>query len=400
MNRDSNSHYMIVAGMILLYLLPILVLSGYSATMLPLAKSWRLLMFALVLSIFGSLIMYWLLQRWEERLLPSPVPQETAPLFEKPKEVIQQEAVIDVSKSLLEEELENLKLHFQDQFEELGHKEQQIQELTKELDSLSQEYNQTLHELNYYKKTTLEQLEHKESLLTSHNQTIIEQQASLEKKQQQIVQLETKIRDLNYEIKTLLRLAEIENQAMSAERFVHEPMTKYQPLPESTSQEISPSLDTLVHTSQEASSQLRRCLDIAQKLTSAVHYGMGTSRLRDLPVDNYALDFRRLSDSLRSENNCAVMLFSQKDSRLLFVNDVIRNLLGWTPEKFTQTFSDIIQPSADVWREGLVQLYSKNEVSLQLILRGKSGEDIHVNALLGNIPTGVFRNHSICILYN
>lgn len=161
--------------------------------------------------------------------------------------------------------------------------------------------------------------------------------------------------------------------------------------------QASPLPDIAIDDHEVAETQLKRCLDIATKMTGSTNIG-GTSRVRDLQVDSYALDLRRLCDSLRVENSCIVILFSQKENKLLFVNNHVKNITGWSPEKFLQDFPEIIQNKTDVWNAGISQLASYPEVKLSLPIKTKDGHEIRLHCLLGAINTGLFRHHVIGIL--
>jgi hypothetical protein len=123
------------------------------------------------------------------------------------------------------------------------------------------------------------------------------------------------------------------------------------------------------------------------------------SRFRDLPINNYTLDLRRLFDSLRSENAGVVFVYSQKENKLLFTNNVVKNVLGWSPEKFTQDFQEIVQDGLQEWKNAVSQLLIKGETNTRLVIKTKSGQDMMFQCQLGIIPTGIFRNHVIGVLY-
>ncbi len=118
----------------------------------------------------------------------------------------------------------------------------------------------------------------------------------------------------------------------------------------------------------------------------------------DSPADSFALDLRRLCDSLRSENSCTILLYSPKENQLLFANNQIKTVTGWSPDKFVQNFSDIMQDEAP-WRQGIASLTMRSEAKVDLTFKMKSGQDISVHGLLGLIPTGIFRQHIIAVLY-
>ena len=97
----------------------------------------------------------------------------------------------------------------------------QLEGKNEELNCLQHEYQilqskqeALISEQAEYKKSALDELETQKKLLEDSQKTIAEQREGIDKKLQQIAQLESKVSDLTYEIKTLIQLAEIENQSM------------------------------------------------------------------------------------------------------------------------------------------------------------------------------------------
>ena len=99
------------------------------------------------------------------------------------------------------------------------------------------------------------------------------------------------------------------------------------------------------------------------------------------------------------ENGSAIVFYSRKDNKVLFINNQSRNLLGWSPDKFVQSFNDIVDPSREAWKQGITSLAIKNDVQVSLKMKSKTGPQVEVQALLGIIPTGIFRHHILGVLY-
>jgi hypothetical protein len=159
-----------------------------------------------------------------------------------------------------------------------------------------------------------------------------------------------------------------------------------------------PHLEKQIRTDEEASQQLKRCLDIAQKFTVSNRFNSQINTFLDSPSDSFALDLRRLCDSLRSEKNSTVMLYSPKENKLLFVNNQVRALTGWSPEKFVQSFQTILYDDS-TWKQGISSLSMRSEAQVKLSFKAKTGQDVTANAHLGMIPTGIFKHHTIAIVY-
>lgn len=148
-------------------------------------------------------------------------------------------------------------------------------------------------------------------------------------------------------------------------------------------------------SSEEAQQQLKRCIDIAQKLTGARHLAGDSARFRDLSADGYALDLRRLCDSFRSEHSCMIVLYSQRENKVLFVNNQVRGMVGLSPDKFLQNFPTMLPPEGATEWKGAIQKASighKAETTLRM-------KDNNIRCLLGAIPTGIFKTHIVGILY-
>ena len=208
--------------------------------------------------------------------------------------------------------------------------------------------------------------------------------------------LETKVNDLTYEIKTLLKLAE--SHVSSISNTYQNTQDHEETTPQHTEKVAAQPQDFQIQTSEEASQQLRKCIDIAQKITGSHRFGGQLHSLINSPIDSFTLDLRRLCDTLRSENNSCVLLYSPKESQLIFANNQIKSLTGWSPEKFTQAFFDIVQ-NTNEWKQSLASLSMRSEAQLNLSLKTKWGHEIAVHGQVGIIPTGIFRHHAIAVLY-
>lgn len=365
-----------VAGVIfILYFVSVFLLS-----VIP-WKSWSTLLLGLFLGSIGVTCTHLLLRQWElnlrqnitrsfRRTYMPPTPEEPESSTDSP---------------------ENLPEILSD----LESKTEALQELEKEKNLFEHRIEDVTHEFSQYKVETEEEIRRKAVLLSEYQETINQQREVIQKKQEQISELESKIRDLNYEVKTLLQLADMGNYQNSSK----EEKESSHVVPEPHHQVSPNEKNRLVKTPAEATSQLNRCIDIAQKMTGGNHFGNGNSRFRDFSMNNYALDLRRLFDSLRSETSSPVLVYSQKENQLLFANQQIKNLLGWNPEKFIHQFSDIIQEGAKDWNNGLSQLSSDKETKVRMLMKTKSGQNLLVHCHLGMIPRGIFRNHIVGVLY-
>lgn len=374
------------------YLLTVLLVSVFPF------KSFETIGFGLIVASFGALVSFLLLRQWESRLKKQRAyPIQTYNPPEKMDSSYSENSFLEMEKTL-----EDSKLRQKELIEELNTKNESLHKLETEKTLFEHRIADIQSEWNTFKTENEEEIRRKSVLLSEYQETINQQRDVIKKKQETISELESKVRDLNYEVKTLLQLAELGNKNSSPnpkEEGIHEAASAYQiemyddDILEPRGQHL------LIKTPEEASSHLKRCIDVAQKITGANRFGNGNSRFKDLPIDNRALDLRRLFDNLRCENSAIIIVYSQKDNKLLFANNQTTHLVGWTPDKFTHHFSEIIAEGAQEWKKGIGALSATSDSRLRLVMKTKSGQNLLVHCHLGIIPTGAFRNHIIGVLY-
>lgn len=372
-----RTRYSILGSALLFCLVPFLTVCWY-LTAFQNPQIWKALGFGFLIACAGGLFLYYNLYQWisKNKIRPLPISQPSVPAPSLPQKND------DAGTKNFTQEIEK--------------KKEEILYLTLEIDKNLAQYETLFKEFSCYKVEAKEQFEQQHKLINELKETIAEQRAVIEKKQSLISQLENKVSDLTYEIKTLLHLAEsmptISRNPQSEQLMLYETPATYSV--ETTESEPQQS----INSPSDASIQLKRCLDIAQKMTGSSHFG-GSSRFRDISVDNFALDLRRLCDSLRSENSSTILLYSPKEEALLFANNQIKHLSGWSPEKFVQNFSEIVQDGMEEWKQGIAKLSAKSESKIRLVIKTRTGQDILVQCHLGMIPTGIFRHNIIGILY-
>jgi len=259
-------------------------------------------------------------------------------------------------------------------------------------------------EFTGYKKLAEKGLLEEKNRLNEALQTISELRATVSTKQDRIESLQTKIHDLTYEIKTLLNIADFTQPAHIDEPelpgiSVNETVREYQVAVDALSGNKEEAPGSGIHMEDDAKRQLKRCLDIAQKITGAQHFSENKSRFGDFVLDNYALNLRRLCESLRSENQCTVFVYSPKEKKPIFINDAVKDLLGWNPEKFVNDFDGIVQDGIFEWQNSVSRLNTLNFGQTRFVMKAKSGKDHLIHCQLGLIPTGVFRSNIVGVLY-
>ncbi|MBA3816548.1 MAG: hypothetical protein H0X29_08535 [Parachlamydiaceae bacterium] len=410
-----QSRHIVLWAVILCYFIPFIGLSSLGALTGHTQSNWLLLCISLLLSSMGSLGLYCIMAKWElswkncsvilsECIENPPAPihiptseQNTACNFDADPALINlQKEIVAAEKTLQDTQQSNTQLQF-----DITRLIEEQQQLGREKKDFQNSLHKALNDLETYKQTCLQQQEQFKIYNNELQNQIIEYKQQVEKKQYQISHLETKVSDLTYEIKTLLQIAERHlepSSPLSSDQNIFSSPSNNS----ASSNEHEPSdtqYEKLIASSEAASAMLKRCLDIAQKVTGSNRFNTQISSFLDSPANSFTLDLRRLCDTLRNESSSTVLLYSPKENQILFVNNHIRETTGWSPEKFTQNFNDIIQESLSDWRQSLANLPHKPETSFKLSLKTKSGSNLILKAHLGLIPTGIFRHYAIGILY-
>lgn len=389
MKYVSPSSQTTLGAFLLVYWVPLFFLSIYASP----RKSWTLLLMGLFLSTAGA-ICFWLILRHREQKFESQI-QSIKNTFSEKKETSPQPIpppIIDEEKVLLLEKA--ITMHEQKQLANaklLEDKQQLIAKMTKDNEHYQQQAENLKEEIDAIKNYLNEQVTHYKNLLSDHQKTITELRDAVQAKQQVTMQLESKVRDLSYEIKTILQIAEGPQESVISPR---PPSFHTERYTEAKSNE-----NGHIQTFEEALMLLKRSLDSAQRMPGASHFTK-SQRFKDLPFENYALDFRRLFDHFQHEAEGVLFVYSQKEEKMLFVTDLIDNLLGMTGEKFIKSFPEIIHECKQEWNNAINQLSFKNESKVSLSMKSKTGEDLLVTCLLGVIPTGLFRNHVLGVLFS
>lgn len=345
---------------ILLYLIPIAAWISYTYQNSSLSFSFEVAAIGSTILFFGSALFISLLKPKDEpkiapKIIEVPVPTEAIfPLAEWEEKV-----------SSLEERLKLQALEFEGSNQDLEKIQIENRELREKLQEMT---DSTLQHS--------EEAQHKIQSL----------ELELHQSKQHSTQLENQIHDLRYEIKTLLNLTEVgyshPEPSKKEEAALPEPFKEYVITPQPQA------------SGGNTRALLTRCLDIAQKITAGYH----TSSLRGLTLDPYAFDLRRLADALRYESSALILLYSPKEERLLFANGETKELFGVSPEEFLHDFSDYAGADFAKWKNAVVQLLTKVDVTVALEFKNRFHEPVPLNAHMATIPTGAFRSSVMVVL--
>ena len=427
-----NSRYSTFLFLTVIYSIPLLFFAFYSLSILPKAKSWAIISIGFLTILVASLFFFLLLHYWNKKWLESSLsyvegamtPQnKVTPLDEALLQQENQEAkkTLEENRLLLQEnsqELLSLKDHLASheekvatlttQLHELKEEKQKLVEETRHLENRAQ---RAIQDFSDYKLFSEEQLKQKNLQLSAAQQTISEQNSEIEKREEQVCQLNSKIHDLSYEIRTLIHLHEVEStSATMPKKRLTQPMRPANQLPvpmdtlvlenESSGQQSEEHASSAqVQTVAEGWALLRKCVHIAQRLTGANYYGKEGVRFREFSSSHFTIDQRRLFDSLKHQKGALILVYSQKEEKLLFANSQTRILFDCSAEKFLQEFASFFPDGLSEWKKALSLLSYSSESQSRLLAKNKTGSEIALNAHFAVIPTGLFRNYVICLLY-
>lgn len=392
---------------LLIYSVPLLILTSFAVWLATPAISWPLLPLSLFLAAVGSLTILTLWRFREGTLAYSQHPQE----FQDKRES---------TASLSPQESDEKILRFQQSLEEYRQEQEryihEIDEKANALDRLLQE-NTLLHSTldgareKYHRENNslMDQIQQQKTLLEEYQHTINNQRQDISKLEQNIASQENRMRDLTYqlrdqkyEIKTLLQLADIPPES-NTHSHEGEDWLEEHPAPPALSTRHSPEQDTteeeFISSPGEASLLLKRCIDIARKITGPSYFSPAHAPFGHPSPASHSLDLRRLCDSLRSERGAIVLVYSPKEDKLLFISPTIRLITGWSSDKFAQDFYHILGEQSHEWRNAVRRLPVQGETSITFHLTTKDNRGLRLNAFLGAIPTGLFRLHTLAVLF-
>lgn len=228
------------------------------------------------------------------------------------------------------------------------------------------------------------QLGKKETILAEYRQTLKEQRKIIEKKQEEINILQIRLNDSKYEVENLLKLKKggpVEKEIFSKPK-IKEPVEELE--------RRSGLMDSI-------QVKLDRYVKMAIKLNGARNFASQDFKYSDLSLGSLIIDQRRLFDRLQNEDSAAILVYSREERQMVFVNRCIKELLGWSPERFIKDFSFLIQKGQNQWAEALEDVKLDHQKSIRLLLKTRSGKDSLITCHLKEVPEGVFKGYVLGI---
>jgi len=389
--------------------LPCLFVTCYAAS-LGLRSVWVVALFSSVLSggVGGYLLRFWerkmqssVNRILKEKLLkihPSAQAQASAAPHvsaQPQKEIERLEAELAKTKVGYEHQMNLMRSSVAKSKEEVHHLNLEMDKKLEEMriaylefEDLRKEYHRLEEDALRMKQEAQKGLQHKEALGNEYQRTIAEQRAIIEKKQRYIAKLEGKVRDLMYEIRSLLQLENTtEPSLIGSEMNEQEMLDYYLPSPKITMYDLS--------------QQLKQYIGKAEELMGVDHLGYvgGESpRFLDNSLESYAVDRRRLFDSFKDETTGALFIYSFAEKKFLFVNAHIKTLIGWSPEKFIKDFPRLVARGYHDWEEALKKIQAVKECRFELAMLNKSGKSVPLECLIGLMSKGPFMRHVLGIV--
>jgi hypothetical protein len=380
-------------------LIPLLFMASYGASM----GVHGMFFIALPSLLFGGGGGWLLLKMWEKKMQHSVThlvnskmgkPQDNSPLYQEiqllttelDKVKIGYEHQINLMQSSVAKSKEEVhQLHL-----EMDKKLEEMRLAYLEFEDLRKEYHRLEEEGSRFQEEAQKNLKHKDSLIAEYQKTISEQRMIIEKKQRYIAKLEGKVRDLMYEIRSLLQLETAPSGAAGGGLDLSEQAIIDSFLPSSQA----------VQTRYDFSVQLQKYVEKAESLTGIDHLGYvgGKSpRFLDPSVECYAIDRRRLFDSFQDETAGIVFIYSHVERKFLFVNHLVKSLAGWSPEKFMKEFPRLVVQGYLDWEEALSKVKTLKGSSARLAILDKGGHPKLFECYMGTISKGPFAHNALGI---
>lgn len=262
---------------------------------------------------------------------------------------------------------------------ELHQKDENEKLLQRRLDQLNNIHLQEVREFTDLNKDLQEQLVKRESSLSESRLTLKEQRRVIEKKQEEINILKIQVNDFKYEIENILKL-------------------KNEPTPVIETVKAQPEVRAEVSTQGlSLKDKLQRYIDLSMNITQSNPFAAPQKGYR-LPIGALVIDQRRLFDRLQAEETDVILVYSQEDEKLVFVNRQIQELLGWRAEKFLKDFQFLVEKGLSSWQETLKELQDGHLGEVRLLMKTRSGENLLTHCYLKVIPKGAFEGHVLGIL--
>jgi hypothetical protein len=273
---------------------------------------------------------------------------------------------------------------------EMDQKMDEVHHAYLEFEDLRKEYARLEEEFSLYRSEEQKKEQHHQVVLRDYQKTIQEQRTILQKKQVYVEQLEAKVKELMYEIRSLLQIGESSSSSLS-------------PIEISDPQEMTAYyLGKKNQALFDLEAHLDHYVEVAETFTGAEHLGFLTGtgpKFIDSSMNSYAIDQRRLFDTFKEEGEVILVVYSMIEKKILFTNPYVKSVVGWSSEKFSQEFSKFLSVEGlRIWEEATKTLEEKEGVKTAFNLMPKQGKEISMTCGIKKVKKGPFQNLAIGLL--
>lgn len=358
------------------FLLPFLLLTFFA-----LSQNEGILWVALFLACMGGYFAFLFLKKWEHkmRLSVEHLVKKKCDLVGELPDIEEMQKGYEHQINLLQSSIVKCKAEVNELNLEMDTKLSEIRLAYLEFEDLRKEYHRLEEEYRHFKQEVREKETQKEAVLSEYQLTIQEQRGIIEKKQRYILQLENRIKDLMYEIRSLLQLDPPVAETLPPIDLSNKEEVHNYYLGDSTSL-------------FDLDLQLERYVELAESFTGATHLGGKEPRFLD-NSNSYTIDLRRLFDALRDEMTGIIFLFSMSEKKILFANNCVKNLLGYSSEKFVKDFPHLVKAGLRIWQEALQQIHKTGTKRVQMIFLDRGGNEVRLECEMKLITKGPFMHH-------
>jgi|GEM_PF-4275691 len=211
----EEGRFSAIGYILFFYAVPVIALTTYTWWA---RDGWMIWVAGLFLTSLGTYFFANLMHQWAHQIpqtihQPESQPSQPIQAVEPPQEHNEKVAELEQRVQAYAQMVEDWKNQATTHEEVAAQAAKEQEEVQGRLDLLTLEYEQ-------YKLEAQHLIEEERNQIEAQHQTLVSQKNELDDNQQQIIHLETKVRDLNYEIKTLLQLAEKEGKRVAVESEV------------------------------------------------------------------------------------------------------------------------------------------------------------------------------------
>jgi hypothetical protein len=388
-----------------IYTIPVMLFCIYANYKYPAFNSLGYVLFGVAFCAIGTFVLITLLRNWEIFIKNQATIKKTE-LFSHVEEVdeelnediddeiepiesqhITTEEVENIStpfldeiaslKILLEKQEESYRLEIETIESESGQKRQDFLKLEEELFvkrkevlELAGEKKEGLSKSEHLEKELLaikdqfrKQIEEKRNLLKEKEEVILRQNSKMDNSSKELSYLKERVTDLNFEIKTILQLDEMNLplQEYTFDSSQDEELSKY--------------------------SLLRHSLDLIQSIKGGRRLNSNLTN----SIKYSVFDLRALQEKLTDIDSCLLILYSHVLENVIFVNSIVKELLNVTAEHFMHGFNELIDCQRKEWKEVVTHVKRHEEKDFNLLLKDKQSNEYRFESRLSIVHSGLFK---------